>query len=143
MSRTTNTELIREANNLKRQGLTHEKTAGRLDRSVRTVGNWVSPSWLEKRGLGYLLYSDAPLTNIQKEAERLCRLKQHDWLKNPLFEYHAYKQVLLTEHPIDRVTQGASRTGQTIRETTRITTENQCLFCGEKYLVRKQFFSIN
>jgi len=74
MSRTIDVGLVKRALRLRKQNETQQEIADKLGMSLRTVQNYLSPKWLEEKGLNSaenhpIHRSDVPLVDIHLAVE--------------------------------------------------------------------------
>ena len=103
---------------------TRAAIAEKLAISVHAATNYLNHNWLSKRNLGHLAYSDqelqVPRTAVEHEAWALCRSRDHEWMKVPRYEGHAFRVTEeIKEHP--------GHTGSTLGTVYKVKT---CSFCG-------------
>ena len=109
--------------------------AEKLAISVHSATNYLNHNWLAERNLGHLAYADqelqVPRSAVENKAWGLCQSGDHEWLKDAVFEKHAFRVTeAIKEQPGYR--------GSTIRDVYRVKTCSFCAFSSEQ----KKFSSI-
>ena len=110
--------------------------AEKLAISVHSATNYLNHNWLAERNLGHLAYADqelqVPRSAVENKAWGLCQSGDHEWLKDAVFEKHAFRVTeAIKEQPGCR--------GSTIRDVYRVKTCSFCAFSSEQ----KKFSSIS
>lgn len=145
MPRKIDARLVMQAIRLARQGLTHEEISEQLRRGDRTIDNYVSLKWLEEHKLLHLLYTEDPVSSIQKEAARQCDLGDHRWIWDKRFEFHAYSQVeqeTVTENLNGTMVLEGSRIAEIVSRSYRTHLDRVCKFCGQRFPDKDYFATV-
>ncbi len=136
MSKGPDTVGIRRAWELKLTNphMTRKAIAVELGRGRRTIDDWLNEHEIKRRGLEHLMFPADPSeteamlrSQIEKEAHRKCRLRDHAWMSDSRFEWQGYS-----------VSQRKDTPGKT-RMTREIRT---CRFCGHLQQGRPRFTSV-